>query len=89
MPSAHQVIKYAMVDFDKNWTRDLLPNEVVRYTAKEVGILAVVFEGATGVMTTYHYKLVAPVIEVLIVEDAIHIPGRCIKQEPGNTIKCG
>jgi hypothetical protein len=39
-------------------------------------------------MTTYRY-LIAAGAEVFVVDQVIHIPGRCLKQERGNTIKCG
>lgn len=88
MASGYQVIKFFMVDFGIGWTRDLYPNQVVSYkTTKEGGNLAVVSEGAKGVMTTYRFVLSGK-NEVLIVEGAIHIPSHCLEQEPGNTITC-
>jgi len=61
----------------------------IRYTAnRKGGRLAVVFEGAAGTMTTYRFHI-APGAEVFVVDQVIHIPGRCLKREPGNTIKCG
>ena len=46
------------------------------------------FEGATGVMMTYTYQL-AKGDEVYVLDQVIHIPARCIKQVPGNAIRCG
>ena len=61
----------------------------VHYEALRDGAqLLVVFEGATGVMTTYQYRL-AKGDEVYVLDQVIHIPARCIKQIPGNAIRCG
>jgi hypothetical protein len=88
MANGYQVIKFVLADFDQYWTRNLLPDTVVEYTAVKAGAnLAVVFEGATGVMTTYRYKL-QPRDVVHVVGQVIHIPARCLKQEPGDTVKC-
>jgi len=90
MNGPYQVIKFVMLDFDKAWDRTMLVTSYanIQYVATgKGGRLAVVFEGATGVMTTYHY-VIAPGAEVYVVDQVIHIPGRCRKQEPGNTIKC-
>ena len=86
-----QAIKFVMVDFDESWDRTMLVTGYanIRYTATKKGSkLAVVFEGATGTMSTYRYQL-APGEEVFVVDQVIHIPGRCQKQEPDNAIKCG
>jgi len=61
----------------------------VNYEALKNGArLMVVFEGATGVMMTYTYQL-AKGDEVYVLDQVIHIPARCIKQVPGNAIRCG
>ncbi len=91
MNGPYQVIKFVMLDFDKAWDRTMLVTGYanIRYTATgRGGRLAVVFEGATGTMTTYRYQI-APGAEVFVVDQVIHIPGRCQKQEDGNTIRCG
>jgi hypothetical protein len=89
MASGFQVMKFVMVDCDKNWNRQLDPNAVVQYTATANGAtLAVALEGPTGVVTTYRYTMQANDV-AYILEDVIHVAGRCQKQEPGNTIKCG
>jgi hypothetical protein len=91
MAGPYQAIKFVMLDFDKSWDRTMLVTGYanIRYTATEKGgRLAVVLEGATGVMTTYRY-LVAAGQEVFVVDQVIHIPARCQKEEAGNTIKCG
>ena len=90
MANGYQAIKFVMVDFDERWDRlELVTSYAnVRYTANKKGArLAVVFEGATGTMTTYRYQL-APLEEVFIVDQVIHIPARCQKQEAGNTVLC-
>lgn len=91
MAGGFQAIKFVMLDFDETWDRTMLVTGYanIRYTAGKRGSrLAVVFEGATGVMVTYRYQ-VAPGGEVFVVDQVVHIPARCLKQEPGNTIKCG
>jgi hypothetical protein len=91
MAQGFQVIKFVMLDFDENWKRTMLVTGYasIQYTATMAGAkLAVAFEGATGVMITYRYKLEAGE-EVFVVDQVVHIPARCLNQEPGNTIKCG
>jgi hypothetical protein len=89
MADGFQVVKFVMVDFDKGWKRALLPNAVFEYTAVANGAnLAVVFEGATGVFTTYRYQLAEKDV-VYVNGQVIHIAAHCSRQEPGNTIKCG
>jgi len=91
MAGPYQVIKFVMLDFDKSWDRTMLVTGYanIRYTATQRGAgLAVVFEGATGTMRTYRYRIAAGQ-EVFVVDQVIHIPARCHKEEAGNTIKCG
>jgi hypothetical protein len=86
-----QVIKFVIIDFDDAWDRTMLVTGYanIRYTAtRKAARLAVVFEGATGTMRTYRYQLAAGQ-EVFVVDRVIHIPGRCTKEEPGNTVTCG
>ncbi len=88
MSTGAQVLKFVIADFDKNWTRFAGAENFIGCTATAKGAqLAVVREGPTGVATTYHYAVAANEA-VWIVDDVIHVPERCIKQEPGNTIKC-
>lgn len=91
MAGPYQAIKFVMVDFDNAWDRLMLVTAYanIRYTAIRNGAqLAVVFEGATGTMQTYRYK-VPRGAEVFVVDQVIHVPARCRKQERGNTVKCG
>lgn len=88
--ASFQAIKFVMVDFEGGWDRTMLVTSYanIRYTATgKGGKLAVVFEGATGTMRTYRYLLAAGE-EVFVVDQVVHIPARCRKEEPGNTIKC-
>jgi hypothetical protein len=90
MAKGFQAIKFVMVDFDEGWDRTMLVTGYanIQYTAaKKGGRLAVVFEGSTGTMETYRYQL-GPGEEVFVVDQLIHLPARCQKREPGNTIKC-
>jgi Holliday junction resolvasome RuvABC endonuclease subunit len=85
-----QAIKFVLVDFDDNWDRTMLVTGYanIRYTAlKEGARLAVVFEGATGVMTSYSFQLAAKE-EVFVVDQVVHVPSRCQGQEAGNTVEC-
>jgi hypothetical protein len=80
-----------MLDFDQNRDRVMLVTGYanIRYTATQRGgQLAVAFEGASGTMRTYRYRAAAGQ-EVFVVDQVVHIPARCRKEEPGNTIKCG
>lgn len=91
MAKGFQVIKFVMLDFDEAWKRTMLVTNYanIQYAAIKYGAkLAVVFEGATGVMSTYHYQFEAGA-EVFVVDQVVHIPAHCVKQEAGNTIKCG
>jgi NADPH-dependent ferric siderophore reductase len=91
MAGPYQAIKFVMLDFDQNWDRTMLVTRYanIRYTAtRKGGQLAVVFEGATGTMRTYRYR-VASGQEVFVVDQVVHIPARCRKEELSNTIKCG
>jgi NADPH-dependent ferric siderophore reductase len=91
MAGPYQAIKFVMLDFDQNWDRMMLVTGYanIRYTARpRGGQLTVVFEGAAGTMRTYRYR-VTPGQEVFVVDQVVHIPARCRKEEAGNTIKCG
>lgn len=91
MPGPYQAVKFVMLDFDEGWDRTMLVTGYanIRYTAtRRGGRLAVVFEGATGTMRTYRYRIAAGQ-EVFVVDQVIHVPARCQKDEAGNTIQCG
>ena len=91
MPSGFQVLKFIMADFDANWDRTEMTTGYsnVEYKSKEKGgALAVLVEGATGLLRTYRYKI-PPGEKVFVLDQMIHIPERCAKEEKGNTIKCG
>lgn len=90
MAGPYQVLKFVMLDFDRNWDRTMLVTGYanIRYTATgRGGQLAVVFEGATGTMKTYFYR-VPPKLEVFVVDQVVHIPAHCLRSVPGNTIRC-
>jgi hypothetical protein len=91
MANGFHAVKFIMVDFDGSWDRHTMvysfPN--IRYTATGGGgKLAVAVEGPTGTLSTYRYSLVAGE-EVLVIDQVIHIPARCVDRDKGNTIKCG
>ncbi len=90
MANGFQAIKFVLVDFDENWDRTMLVTGYanIQYTAlKKGGKLAVVFESATGSMTTYRFQLAAKEV-VFVVDQVVHVPSRCVRQERGNTVKC-
>ena len=89
MSTGAQVLKFVVADFDTHWSRLVAAEGFIIYTATvDKAQLAVVREGRTGALTTYRY-LVASGEAVWIVDDVIHTPERCVRQERGNTVKCG
>jgi hypothetical protein len=91
MGMAYQVIRFAMLQFDKNWnqTMQVTGYSNFQYTATGTSAhLTVVFEGATGVMETYFFQ-VAGGGSVYVLDQVVHIPATCQSQEPGSGIRCG
>lgn len=89
MSSGAQVLRFVLADFDANWSRSIAAEGFIVYTANaNKAQLAVVRESRSGSLITYRY-LVASGEAVWVVNDVIHAPERCIRQERGNTIKCG
>jgi hypothetical protein len=89
MSTGAQVLKFVIADFDQNWSRSVAVEGFIVYTATaSQSHLAVVHEGRRGALTTYRYRVPANEA-VWIVDDVIHTPERCIRQERGNTVKCG
>jgi hypothetical protein len=90
MAKAYHVLKFVMLDFDEKWDRALIPpvSSTVQYTSNQPDAeLAVVVESVTGSKTTYRYKI-GPMQDVFVIDQVVHIPDRCIKQEAENTVKC-
>jgi hypothetical protein len=90
MANGFQVLKFVMTDFDTMWDRTEMATGYsnVEYKAKEKGgSLAVLVEGVTGIMRTYRYQI-ASGEKVFVLNQMIHIPAHCGKEEKGNTIKC-
>lgn len=88
MSTGAQVLKFVLADFDANWSRSVAAEGFIVYTANTKAQLAVVRESRSGSLTTYRY-VVATGEAVWIVNDVIHVSERCVRQERGNTIKCG
>jgi len=86
----HQSVKFVLVDFRGDWQRSFSATAGVMYKALvPANEIAVVKEvPGTGNAITYHYRL-AVGDEAAVIGDVIHVPARCIKSEPGNTVKCG
>jgi len=75
----HTVLRFLLIEFDKNWTRA----GTVLYTAIDKAQLVVVVEGVTGVKDTYLFEV--PRGEVVLVSWAanlVYIPAKCMKKEP-------
>ncbi len=90
MANGFQAIKFVLISFDKNWNQlELVTGYAnIRYTATKKGAkVLVVFEGATGVMTTYTFALAANDV-VYVVDQVVHIPAQCISRTTGNSVKC-
>jgi len=88
MSTGAQVLKFVLADFDTHWSRSVAAEGFIVYTANaNKAQLAVVREGRTGALTTYRYQVQAGEA-VWIVDDVIHTPERCVKQERGNTVTC-
>jgi hypothetical protein len=77
----HTVLRFILIEFDKNWTRA----GTVLYTAVDKAQLVVVVEGVTGVKDTYLFEV--PRGEVVLVSWAanlVYIPAKCVKRETGD-----
>ncbi len=77
----HTVLRFMLIEFDKNWTRA----GTVLYTAVDKAQLVVVVEGVTGVKDTYLFEV--PRGEVVLVSwtaNLVYIPAKCVKKEPGD-----
>jgi hypothetical protein len=77
----HTVLRFILIEFDKNWTRA----GTVLYTAVDKAQLVVVVEGVTGVKDTYLFEV--PRGEVVLVSWAanlVYIPAKCVKKETGD-----
>lgn len=97
MPEFH-VINFTMVRFDPdNWQLLMPPSaEGGLFTymmIKEVGFLQVVVQGPVFPLMTYTYEV--PQLPngdktlVYIHNHVILLPGKCVRQECGNTLSCG
>jgi hypothetical protein len=80
------VLKFILIEFDKNWTRA----GTVLYTAIDKAQLVVVVEGGTGVKETYLFEVARG--EVVLVSwntNLVYIPAKCVKKEPGDKTVSG
>lgn len=90
MAKGFQAIVFVMIDFDEAWDRLALVTGYaqVRYTALgQPSRLSVVMEAPTGVLTTYTYE-VEKGEEVLVIDQVVHVPARCVAQREGNSVQC-
>lgn len=82
----HTVMTFVFVEFDKNWSRA----GTVQYTAQSDAQLIVVAEGATGVKTTYWFRVKKnEVVLVSFSANVVYIPARCAKRAAGDKTTCG
>ena len=78
---AHTVLRFLLIEFDKNWTRA----GTVLYTAIDKAQLVVVVEGATGAKDTYLFEVQrGEVVLVSWTANLVYIPAKCVKREPGD-----
>jgi hypothetical protein len=77
----HTVLRFILIEFDKNWTRA----GTVLYTAIDKAQLVVVVEGVTGVKDTYLFEVArGEVVLVSWATNLVYIPAKCVKKEPGD-----
>ncbi len=82
----HTVLTFVFIEFDTNWDR----SGTVQYLAKADAQLIVVAEGATGVKTTYWFKVAkGGIVLVSYSTNVAYIPARCAKRAPGDKTTCG
>ncbi|MDH3234911.1 MAG: hypothetical protein OEQ29_15430 [Alphaproteobacteria bacterium] len=81
----HTALEFTFIEFDKNWTRA----GTVQYIATSTAQVIVVAEGATGVKTTYWFKV--PKNEIVLVSyntNVAYIPAKCVKKTGGDKTRC-
>ena len=86
---AHSVIQFVYVKFDDAWERDA-PN--VTYVARKEGArLAVIREGASGILETYFFLMREPGMRVLVSyeHNLVFVPADCERRIPGDATECG
>ena len=88
MAKGFQVLEFVLLDFGDGWSRFILAEAIIEYTAVTDAGLSVVQEGETGVAVTYQFRIAKGDV-VLVSGDVVHVPERCVGQDPGNTVKCG
>jgi hypothetical protein len=82
----HTVLKFILIEFDKNWTRA----GTVLYTAIDKSQLVVVVEGATGVKETYLFEVARGEFVLFSWStNWVYIPANWSKREPGDKTGCG
>ena len=77
----HTVLKFVLIEFDKNWTRA----GTVLYTAIDKAQLVVVVQGVTGAKETYLFEVARG--EVVLVSwdtNLVYIPAKWVKKDPGD-----
>ncbi len=77
----HTVLRFVLIEFDKNWTRA----GTVLYTAVDKAQLVVVTESVTGTKDTYLFEVERG--EVVLVSwnaNLVYIPAKCVKKESGD-----
>lgn len=77
----HTVLRFVLIEFDKNWTRA----GTVLYTAVDKAQLVVVTESITGTKDTYLFEVErGEVVLVSWTANLVYIPAKCVKKEAGD-----
>lgn len=87
MTAAAQVLKFVMADFRGTWDIAFGGDNAIYQAKANNAELAVVREDPKGKATTYYYVLSIN-DNVVIFDDVIHVPQRCIRRKAGNRITC-
>jgi hypothetical protein len=85
--SAHQVIKFLVIDFEGKFLRSWLIQGCM-YTATVNSGILVVTDDEAGNTLTYFFKVPSGE-EIWVDRNVVHIPAHCVKQVNGNAVKCG
>ena len=82
----HTVMTFVFIEFDQNWQR----GGTVQYIAITNANLIVVAEDATGMKTTYWFKVNKnEIVYVSYEENFVFIPARCVRKGRGDATTCG
>ena len=82
----HTALTFVFIESDQNWQR----GGTVQYIALTDAKLIVVAEDATGMKTTYWFKVNKnEIVYVSYDENLVFIPARCVRKGAGDRTTCG